>query len=207
MKEIWKDIKGWEGKHQISNYGRIKTFNFIHSGKTVIRYGTISPQGYYVITLKNKFKKEQHRVHRLEAITFGLPIPEHLKGIPIEKLQIGHIDDNKKNNHLDNLMWCTCEENDNWGDRNKKISLSNKGKKMPPHTDEWKKEMSERLTGVYNTKISKSVLQRDIYTNEIIKEYPSTREVERQLGFNHRNISACCLGKQKTAYGYKWSFK
>ena len=66
-------------------------------------------------------------------------------------------------------------------------------------TEEHKKRISQKL--------GKSVLQIDKNTNEVIAEFPSTREVEKQLGYVHNCISACCRGKQRTAYGYKWSFK
>ena len=56
MEEIWKDVKGWEGKHQISNYGRIKTFNYMNRGKDVIREGFDNSKGYLKIT----FSKTQN---------------------------------------------------------------------------------------------------------------------------------------------------
>ena len=52
---------------------------------------------------------------------------------------------------------------------------------------------------------SKAVLQIDLITNEVIAEFPSISEVERQFGF--RNISSCCLGKRKTAYNFIWRYK
>lgn len=66
-------------------------------------------------------------------------------------------------------------------------------------TEEHKKRISQKL--------GKSVLQIDKNTNDVIAEFPSTREVEKQLGYVHNCISACCRGKQRTAYGYKWVFK
>ena len=52
----------------------------------------------------------------------------------------------------------------------------------------------------------KSVLQFDLQTN-FIKEWASTREIERELKFAHQNISACCKGEIITAYGFKWKYK
>ena len=40
----------------------------------------------------------------------------------------------------------------------------------------------------------------------LIKEYPSTKQVERELGFSQGNIVNCCNGKLKQAYGYKWKY-
>lgn len=85
-----------------------------------------------------------------------------------------------------------------------KISKAKKGKH---HSEEIKKKMSEAKKGIPNIKLSKPVLQIDMITNEIIAEFPSIREIERQFGFLHSNISKCCNGKQKSAYGFKWKYK
>lgn len=87
----------------------------------------------------------------------------------------------------------------------KKISETHKGENNymygKHHTDEAKKKISKTL--------SKSVLQIDKNTNEIITEFPSVREVQRELGFDFSSISACCRNKPhyNTAYGYKWRYK
>lgn len=54
---------------------------------------------------------------------------------------------------------------------------------------------------------SKSILQIDINTNKVIAEFPSTMEVQRQLGFSQSCISCCCMGKFKQSYGYIWKYK
>ena len=77
----------------------------------------------------------------------------------------------------------------------RKISKGKKGKK---HSEEAKNKISEAN--------SKSVLQID-KTNKIIAEFPSLREVERQLGYNQGSISQCCKGKRKTCGGFKWQYK
>ena len=66
--------------------------------------------------------------------------------------------------------------------------------------------MSDALKGVPNVKLSKTVLQLDKTTGEVIREWPSTMEVQRQLGYTQQNISRCCLGKRNQAYGFKWSY-
>lgn len=63
------------------------------------------------------------------------------------------------------------------------------------HSQETKKKLSEARKGIPNIKLSKPVLQIDMITNEIIAEFPSIREVERQLGYSQPNISKCCKGK------------
>ena len=60
--------------------------------------------------------------------------------------------------------------------------------------------------GTRTEKCSKSVLQFDLNDN-FIKEYPSTHQVERELGFAQGNIVSCCNGRCKTAYNYIWKYK
>lgn len=84
----------------------------------------------------------------------------------------------------------------------KKISNAHKGKK---HSEESKKKMTELQKN--NSKKSKPVLQINKYTNEIVAEFPSTMEVQRQLSFKNANISKCCNGKRKTCGGFIWRYK
>ena len=86
----------------------------------------------------------------------------------------------------------------------KKISETLKGRKP---SEETRRKISEARKGIPNIKLSKPVLQIDKNTDELIAEFPSMTEVERQLGFSFKNISACCLGKIKSAYGFKWKYK
>ena len=89
-----------------------------------------------------------------------------------------------------------------------KISECHRGEKHwfygKHHSEETRKKMSDTKT---NGKKSKSVLQINKDTNEIITEFPSINEVERQLGISHSNISQCCRGKRKTCCGFKWQYK
>lgn len=130
MKEIWKDIPDYEGLYQASNLGNVKVLDrVVNSGiknnKTVIRKGKLLKkrinQGYYEVALSKNNKKRFLKVHRLIAITF---IP-NLNNLP----SVNHKDENKLNNNVNNLEWCTIKYNCNYGNRNFKISLANKGKK------------------------------------------------------------------------------
>ena len=115
----------------------------------------------------------------------------------------------------------TGEKNPNYGkplseEHKKKISESRKGK---PRSEETKKKISESKKGQTSwnkgkpmsdeqkRKLSKAVLQIDPITNQVIAEFPSGSEVERQLGFKHSCISRCCLGKLKSAYNFIWQYK
>lgn len=106
---IWKDIPNFEGLYRVSNGGDI--FNVITNKKLKT---TIKKTGYvYVILTKEKHKYHK-RVHRLVAEAF-IPNPDNLP-------QVNHKDEEKTNNKVDNLEWCTAKYNMNHGTRNKRIS-------------------------------------------------------------------------------------
>lgn len=119
MQEIWKDIPGFEGIYQISNYGNARSFDrrvVNHRGGTTrIAYGKkLTPwdngNGYLVITLHDGKKRKNCYVHRLVA---GLFLDK-----PCGKEYVNHIDYNKHNNNAGNLEWCTQKENTNHSSRN-----------------------------------------------------------------------------------------
>ena len=80
----------------------------------------LNNDGYYKIGLRDKDGKRFYfTVHRLVAITY-------LGDYSNEGLQVNHKDENKTNNHVSNLEWCTPLYNCNYGTRNEKISNKNK---------------------------------------------------------------------------------
>lgn len=101
MKEIWKDIKGYEGLYQVSNLGNVKS---LKTNKNL--YYSNSNNGYLRVGLF-KNKRKMFSIHRLVAENF---IPN-----PNEYLVVNHKDFNQKNNKVDNLEWCTSKENNNYG--------------------------------------------------------------------------------------------
>ena len=120
IKEIWKDIPGYEGLYQASTLGRIRSLNFNKSGKIKILKQQFN--GHYLmctlykrITGNKKDDEIQFSVHRLIAITF-VPNPNNFPCV-------NHKDENKLNNCVDNLEWCTWQYNSNYGNRNNMISV------------------------------------------------------------------------------------
>lgn len=101
MKEIWKDVKGFEGLYMISNLGRIKHYS--NKNKWKILKQTNKKGSYFKIVLKCKDYTKSTRIHRLVAEAF-IPNPNNLP-------QVNHIDMNKQNNKVDNLEWVTPKEN------------------------------------------------------------------------------------------------
>ena len=92
--------------------------------------------------------------------------------------EVNHKDEDKENNSVQNLEWCDRKYNINYGIRNQMVSM----------------------------KLSKPVLQ---YTKSggFVREWKSTYDVERNLGYFRNHISYCCNGKLKSAYGYVWKYK
>lgn len=101
--EIWKDIKGYEGKYQVSNLGNVKSLQYKRLGKERILIPYTSNRGYYTVALSMNSKKTVRTIHRLVAETFV----ENVEDLPM----VNHIDGNKKNNRAENLEWCTQKYN------------------------------------------------------------------------------------------------
>lgn len=104
-------------------------------------------------------------------------------GLIEEGLEIDHIDTIKTNNSLSNLRLGTTSEN-----INNPITITKKSKAF-----------------VNYPKFSKKVLQFSL-KGDFIKEFVSTKEIERELGFDNSHIGKCCNGKLKTAYGFLWRY-
>lgn len=114
--ERWKDINNYEELYQISNYGRVKSkYRKGTYGKTVKQWE--DKHGYLIVYLSKNGIRKRFKVHRLVAQAFI----ENPNDYPI----INHKDENKQNNKVDNLEWCTHMYNNNYGTKRKRISKSN----------------------------------------------------------------------------------
>jgi hypothetical protein len=103
IKEIWKDIKGFEGLYQASNFGNIRSLPMRYSPTINILKPRMGNWGYYFVTLYKENKAYQRVIHRLIAKTF-IPNPEN-------KPQTNHKNGNKLDNSVENLEWVTASEN------------------------------------------------------------------------------------------------
>lgn len=126
-KEIWKDIKGYEGLYKCSNFGRVISTKQKNGVRDYL-IGSMNDKGYCVVSLNKDGVLKTFAVHRLVAEHF-IPNPEN-------KPEIDHIDTNPSNNRVSNLRWVTHEENMNnpttkinrkkdWKEKMKKIEKEN----------------------------------------------------------------------------------
>lgn len=162
-------------------------YEFQKNGKVWSNYkqdylkGRKDRNGYTLLELSSKDGKfHTYKLHRVIAELY-CEIPD---GYSINELEVDHIIPISEggSNEYTNLRWCTPKEN-----HNNPITLINRSKSM-------RNKQS----------MSKSVKQ--IKDDKVIAEFPSTREVERQLGYDHKAISKCCRGLINTAYGFKWEY-
>lgn len=181
--EIWKDIKGFEGRYQVSNLGRVRSLDWPrHKGRVlVLKIG--KKWGYYIVNLAHASGHiKTVNVHRLVAIAF-IPNPDNLP-------EVNHKDENKLNNVVcfnsdgsidterTNLEWCTGLYNLRYGTRN------------------------ERLQKLVNEPRMRPVNQYN-FDGELINTYPSINEASKAIGVSTRTMSSICgkIGAHST-HGY-----
>jgi hypothetical protein len=113
--EIWKDINGYDGVYQVSNYGRVrsngtavnmtsvkgKRYTVFTKKRILTQSHTV--EGYLVVGLTKNGISKQYKVHRLIAEAFIQN--------PKNKSTINHINGIKDDNRIENLEWCTSKEN------------------------------------------------------------------------------------------------
>ena len=167
--EEWKDIQGFEGKYMVSNLGRVKSLNYRNTGKEGIMKGVADKYGYLLVQLYKDGKIKRCLVHRLVATAF-LENPEGYT-------EVNHLDENKQNNCMDNLEYCSRSYNLTYNDRAKKI-----GKKL-----------------------SKPVFSVDKESG-LIMWWQSAIEASRQTSIAQSHICDCCNGKRKSAGGHIWFY-
>lgn len=175
--EEWRDVPRYEGFYQVSNLGNVRSVDRYIECRGVMRFQKgkilrphIGKFGYKQVILNNKGMK-LYKVHRLVAEAF-IPNPDNLP-------QVNHKDENKINNNVENLEWCTCLYN-----------LLYNG-------------LHHRRNNKNNRKsISVARMQGD----RVDAIYPSLNEAARDVNGSSGNISQCCRGIKSNAYGYQWKY-
>lgn len=182
MEEIWKNIKGFEGLYQISNYGRLKSLsrqvknkNGFRITKEKIIKPAIGSCGYYQYPLTKNGTKKTILVHREVAKAF-VDNPNNL-------YEINHKDENKLNNFFENLEWCNRRYNNTYKDRKER-----------------------EIETQRNTHPSRKKIEQIDKSGYVVANYQSIREAERMTGIIHNNICECLKGRRKSAGGYYWKY-
>ena len=180
MEEVWKDVVGYEGHYQVSNLGRCRSLDrcinhpISKNGKKMLNGRILSlykcGSGYLMASFSLDGKRKFEMVHRVVAKAF-LPNPDNLP-------EINHIDEDKTNNCVDNLEWCTCSMN-------------------------IKHAYDTGLRGPIDHPLKKAVLQ--IYKgNNVLNKFPSINDAERKTGIRHIHEVISGAKYRKTAGGYFW---
>lgn len=188
-KEIWKDIQGFEGKYQVSTYGRVKSLAD-NQGNTreLVRKPRLAKNGYLYLSLWSNSTPCWRKIHRLVAETFI----ENKEKLPA----VNHKDGNKQNNNIDNLEWCSYSGNTKHAIQTGLINpstLFNCGELNPMYGKHGK-----------DNPCSKPVLQYDMNGN-FIKRWNNVKEATEQTKISH--ISAVCRKERKTAGGFLWEYQ
>lgn len=180
--EEWKDIIGYENVYQVSNLGRVRRIGEYsnQSGKTWSSNKVLKPANNskgYYFVHLSKNNKVSRKYVHRLVAEAFIPNPEN-------KAAVNHINCDRSDNRVENLEWTTYRENNDYSLQVMRNAGNNK----------------------HNNKSSRPVEQIDLNGN-VIKEYPSYREAERQTGIS--GIDKVCAGSKyrKTAGGYKWRYK
>lgn len=182
--EVWRPVVGWEGLYEVSNLGRVRSLvryydiinklgipMHIKRGGKVLN-SKVMPNGYIIVRLHKDGEETNALAHRLVAQAF-IPNPYNL---PV----VNHKDQDKANNRVENLEWCTISYNVTY--------------------------MGAREEGAI--KIRKPIEQLTM-DGQHVAYYDCIKTLHRLTGgrFHSRNIKRACLGlHQKTAYGFRWRY-
>lgn len=197
--EIWKVIDhpsiGCYPNYMVSNKGRFKSLNYNWSNKEGLLKPHKNGADYFQICLRREdVKKRWFGAHRLVALMF-LPSPNPDNPLEVINLQVNHLDENKTNNSVENLEWCSAQHNTNYGTRTERMLETRK-------TSIKYKEGRKKTA----TKQSRPVYQYD-QDYQLVNVYISASELERCSDFKQSAICACCLKKRKSHKGFIWSYE
>ena len=173
MVEIYKDIRGFEGRYQVSNLGNVKSlerkiWSHLNGGTDVvfkekILKPSINPGGYKIIGLSKNNKSKSFSIHRLVAVAFLNFIPDGYM------LHVDHIDGDTLNNRCDNLQELTASHH-------RYKTMADKPKKIKP-----KKKYTSKYKGVSWYERSKK-WKAEIYIKE--------KGIKKHIGYFKTEIDA-----------------
>jgi hypothetical protein len=125
MQEVWKPIDGYDGLYEVSSSGSVRSLDraikrkdgvvVSIKGRTLAQ--RLTKDGYLQVQLSIKNKAWTPKIHRLVAETF-IPNPD---GLP----EVNHKNEDKTDNSVINLEWCTHRYNSGYGTRGERIARKN----------------------------------------------------------------------------------
>lgn len=184
---VRKPVKGFEGYYEVDCFGRVygldrviyvddngRKYEKPVSAKKLSQ--TVKSNGYKVVTLTKDGVSKAFYVHRIVAEAF-IPNPNNLP-------MVNHKDEDRANNFVENLEWCTAQYNRVYGN-----AIENHAKKIRGRESEKRvKVIAHSLDG------KKTAI------------FESMAEAARQFNGSTSAISAVCKGKRKSAYGMRWEY-
>lgn len=218
MIEIWKDIQGYEGYYQISNLGNVKSLDrIVDRGNGILQHRRerimskrVCADGYYIAKLNvNKSSK---------SIAIHILVARHFIDNPNNYPEVNHKDCNRKNNQVDNLEWCTHQQN---VDHSKKLGhyKTKSGKDNPNYGNDTlkKKYKSNPELAKINSSRPREKNGRCVgikmINNNIIKEFKFIGETAEYLISNNytnakinsiRNAITNAINNNRKYLGFKF---
>lgn len=190
MEEVWKDIAGYEGVYQVSNFGQVKTVERMVHNPGVLGDGEYRKvpeklkahnimRGYHCVSLCLNKHVKVYRIARLVMDTFGTPAPS-------EKHQITYLDGNKDNLCISNLAWMLPAD---------VMKLANENGRVKKQSEERRKKTSEQFKALwkdedYRNKITQHARARWEDPEAREKALSSMREAGRRRRERNAAIKA-----------------
>lgn len=184
---VRKPVVGYEGYYEVDQFGRVfsldRTVTVVDGGRTYEKplsgkqmKQSMHDKGYKIVSLTKNGKTKMLFVHRIVAEAF-IPNPDNLP-------MVNHKDEDKTNNFLENLEWCTAAYNRTYGKAVERQAKKIRGRE------------SEKRVAVIQRRPDGSFKER----------FPSMTEAAKVMDGSISAISAVCKGKRKMAYGYLWEY-
>ena len=168
MQEEWRDVVGWEGLYQVSNEGNVRSLFDGYYPRIRSLNKKLDRYGYLSVCLTKKGKSWYKTVHRLVAEAF-IPNPNNYPCV-------NHKNEDKTDNNVDNLEFCTVSYNNHYGTHYQRVSETQ----------------------------SRPVNQLTL-DGKVVKTWKSGTEAGRN-GFSQECISRCCAGINRTHRGFIWRY-